>query len=1025
MSKRAVQTALIGALFLSAAGFLRLQTQSGGVNGLQAAEGLEATLFAGSPMLRSPTAIDVDARGRVWVTEGHNYRNVNLNRGVPAIGEGDRILILEDTNGDGKADTQKVFYQGTDINAALGIAVFGNQVIVSAYEHIFLFTDTDGDDRADTKEVIFRRNPANHDHTTHSFVFGPDGRLYFNTGNVGGPLMDPAGNVMVDRAGNRIVPDSGAYRQGMVFRVNRDFTGLETLGHNFRNPYEVALDSYGTMWQSDNDDDGHRAVRINYVMEFGNYGYRDERTGASWQTARIGLETQPQHRHWHQNDPGVVPNLLITGTGSPAGITFYEGDLLPPVFQNTMIHADAGPNVVRSYPTEVDGAGYRATMVNLLRQTADPNFRPVDVATAPDGSLFIADWYDQVIGGHDARNLTEGRILRLAPPAHQYRVSAPDLSTVTGAVRALTSPNQATRYLGHRRLIEHGAAAEPALRELWASQDPRMRARALWLLAQVPNAGPGVIDEALSDSNPDLRITGMRAARLLERDILGYAARMASDPSPQVRREVALALRYESSPRAAEIWTQLARQYDGTDRWYLEALGIAADGKWDLFLSTWRHAVGTAWKQRPGRDIVWRSRTDLSLPLLSELLLDPATPQQERERYFRALDYYQGPARERTLMAVIEGNGATDPQLTGLALLALDSASIQITPRIRSALEQTLAANRGTSRFVSVASKFNAREQSAELLHLALAKPDSTQGVEAARLAIRWNGVEAFREAAWSADLDRARNAITVLSYVGGADAQQEIEAVALSPDRPLDLRRFAVLAYGRVQGGWAGPLPEARSPAELPRNLVGDRRLLVLVRGNMIPEDLKESAAAVLFASNRFDVRTSAADYLPQPSSRTADGRVLPPIEELAIRTGDAATGRSAYARACAMCHVAQGTGIDFGPPLSEIGDKLPKAGLYSKILEPNSGIAFNYEGSVVRMRDGRELTGIVVSQTASELALKVIGGVVTRHDMADVSLVIPMDGSLMPERLETALTEQELVDLVEYLSTLRAAPR
>ena len=106
----------------------------------------------------------------------------------------------------------------------------------------------------------------------------------------------------------------------MVFRCNVDGSDVEVLAHNFRNNYEVAVDSFGTLWQSDNDDDGNRAVRLNYVMEFGNFGYTDEITGAGWQTKRSNLEEHIPHRHWHQNDPGVVPNLLLTGAGAPTGI---------------------------------------------------------------------------------------------------------------------------------------------------------------------------------------------------------------------------------------------------------------------------------------------------------------------------------------------------------------------------------------------------------------------------------------------------------------------------------------------------------------------------------------------------------------------------------------------------------------------------------------------------------------------------------------------------------------------------------
>ena len=143
-----------------------------------------------------------------------------------------------------------------------------------------------------------------------------------------------------------------------MFRCKLDGRELETLGWNFRNNWMITVDSFGTLWQSDNDDDGNRGVRINYVMEYGNYGYKDEFTGAGWRSKRTNMEKTVPDRHWHLNDPGVMPNLLQTGAGSPTGICVYEGDLLPKVFQGQMIHTDAGPSIVRSYPVERSGAGY-------------------------------------------------------------------------------------------------------------------------------------------------------------------------------------------------------------------------------------------------------------------------------------------------------------------------------------------------------------------------------------------------------------------------------------------------------------------------------------------------------------------------------------------------------------------------------------------------------------------------------------------------------------------------------------------
>src|SRR3546814_15723409 len=120
--------------------------------------------------------MDVDGRGRVWVTEGWNYRNW-LNTANPYREKGDRIVILEDTDQDGRADTGKVFYQDTLINAAMGIAVLGNQVIVSCSPNVLLLTDTDGDDKADKKEVLFTGiGGEQNDHAVNAFVFGPEDR---------------------------------------------------------------------------------------------------------------------------------------------------------------------------------------------------------------------------------------------------------------------------------------------------------------------------------------------------------------------------------------------------------------------------------------------------------------------------------------------------------------------------------------------------------------------------------------------------------------------------------------------------------------------------------------------------------------------------------------------------------------------------------------------------------------------------------------------------------------------------------
>ena len=361
--------------------------------------------------------------------------------------EGDRIIVLEGADGDGVAETRTVFYQGMDINAALGILVPGDQVIVSSSPHVLVFTDTDGDLRADKKDILFSCiGGLQDDHGAHAFVFGPDGGDYTSImGNARGQLLDASGAPVVDLAGNVVDNSRTPYQQGMVFRSHRDESHVEVLGHNFRNSYELAGDAYGTLWQSGNDDDGNRGVRINYVMEFGNYGYHDELTGAHWSVRRTGMHQEIPLRHWHLNDPGVVPNLLQTGAGSPTGIVVYEGSLLPPVYHNEIIHADAGPGVIRAYPVRDAGAGCSADVVDILGSPGDPWIRPSDVAVAPDGSLIVADRYDATVGGNQAVDQERGRLYRIAPPGTPYVVVAPDFTNPGAAAAALSSPNMATR----------------------------------------------------------------------------------------------------------------------------------------------------------------------------------------------------------------------------------------------------------------------------------------------------------------------------------------------------------------------------------------------------------------------------------------------------------------------------------------------------------------------------------------------------------------------------------------------------
>lgn len=967
------------------------------VRGLDVAEGLAVQLFASEPTITNPTNIDIDHRGRVWVLEAFNYRPAIT--GNTTHEQGDRILILEDTNADGQADATKVFYQGPEINAPLGIWVMGNRVVVSQSPYVWLFTDENGDDKADKKEVIFQGiKGEQHDHGMHAMVFGPDGKMYFNFGNEGGQLLDRNGQPVRDQDGRTI--DRQHYKQGLVFRCDPDFSNVEVLGQNFRNNFEVAVDSYGTMWQSDNDDDGNKGVRINYVMEYGNYGYTDEITGAGWQASRTNMEEEIPKRHWHLNDPGVIPNLLQTGAGSPTGICLYEGTMLPKVFQNQVIHCDAGPNVVRAYPVKKDGAGYEARIENVLYGARDQWFRPSDVCVAPDGSLMVSDWYDPGVGGHQAGDLNRGRIFRVAPPtAATYQTPRYDYTTAEGAVAALQNPNLSVRYMAWNALHGMGERAEGALLKLWKTGTPRMKARAFWLLAKLPNKGQQYVDAALASGNADLKMAAIRCARQLKLNLVPIVQSLVTDSDAGVRRECALALHHSKAAEAPELWAQLAQRHDGQDRWYLEALGIGAADQWDAYFGAWlKLNKGEETASLANRDIVWRARTDQAIPFLASLATEPSVDLKQRLRYFRAFDFNKGPSKSPTLLAMLSGNAANQNEINRLALSHLDADYVKRSPEAKKPLLDLLKTLSGKP-YLELAAKYGLEEENPRLLQMALDESGKGTGRDAAGQLLKQNGSALIWKTLNDKDLAAAGNLLQAMRGIGSKESLEVLEKVAMDKKRTPKLRADAIRNLG---GSWGG-----------------EDRILELLKTNKIEKPYVASAVQGVSSAWRKSVRTEAAAYLG--SATVAEGKKLPPISELIALKGDPRNGIAVYQRACATCHMINEEGMDFGPKLSEIGSKLPKEGQYLAILHPDAGVSFGYEGWEVKFKDGTSMMGIVASKTETDLQLKMPGGTVMNYKMADVKSLKQTEGSMMPAGLAETMSQQELVDLVEYLMTLK----
>jgi putative membrane-bound dehydrogenase-like protein len=573
-------------------------------------EDMEITLWAESPMFYNPTNIDVDARGRVWVTEAVNYRDFNNKPDKRLAHEkGERVMILEDTDQDGKADKSTVFVEDKEMKSPLGIAVVGNKVYVSAAPNIYIYTDEDGDDKADKREVFLTGfGGLDHDHSLHSGVMAPDGQFFFNTGNAGPHIVtDKAGWTLrsgssyaggtpynLKNQGKQVSDDGRIWVGGLALRVGKDGKGLKVMGHNFRNSYEVAMDSYGNMWQNDNDDQVI-ACRTSYLMENGNAGYFSADGTRFWVAdRRPGQDIFTAS--WHQDDPGVMPAGDNTGAGSPTGVHFYEGDAFGPKYRGMLMSSEAGRNVIFNYFPKKNGAGFDLNRNDLVSSQGSQSsekydwyetgqdkskwFRPSDVCASVDGSIFIADWYDPIVGGHAMHDkLGYGRIYRLTPKSKKLALPKIDFSTPENQVEVLKNPAQNVRYLGFEALLKGGESSVPAVKKLLTAENPFHRARAVWLLAQLGNAGKAEAEKLLTSSDENLRLVAFRALKGQEKDVTKLARKMMNDPSPEIRREVAIALRDASFDSSKDIITVLIKQYDGKDPWYLEAIGTASDRK--------------------------------------------------------------------------------------------------------------------------------------------------------------------------------------------------------------------------------------------------------------------------------------------------------------------------------------------------------------------------------------------------------------------------------------------------------------
>ncbi|MDR3636314.1 MAG: HEAT repeat domain-containing protein [Isosphaeraceae bacterium] len=1055
--------------------------------------GLTVERFAVDPQLANPVAFCVDEKGRVYVAEEYRFnRGTEENRSRPFLLEddlqlqsvadrlamfrkwadrfeggmawfskhADQVRLLEDRDGDGKADRSTVFageFNGPLDGLAAGVIARDGDVYLTCIPNLWLLRDQDGDGKADVRKVVhhgFGVNAAFLGHDLHGLVWGPDGRLYFSVGDRGFHVETREGSTL------------HGPRTGAVFRCEPDGSHLEVVARGLRNPQELAFDAYGRLFAVDNNCDMGDHSRLVYVIEGGDCGWN-----MAYQTLREPYLTGPWHaeRLWHLPHKGqpawIVPPVAKLGAG-PSGFAAYPGTGLPDAYRDHFFYCNfTGNGGVETFAVRSKGAGFELFDLQDF-------FKPLmatDVDFGYDGKVYVSEFGKLEWDGSNR----SGRIYTIFDPA---RRDAPETKQLTAIFKQgfaqrpddaliglLHHPDMRVRLRAQYALAGRGAKSAVLFEKALAGDHRVARLHAVWGLGQLGRRDPervGPLVAMLADSDPLVRTQSAKALGDVRwRPASGRLVGLLKDADPEVQLNAAIALGKLGDETAVEPLVALVRENDDRDPFLRHAcvMGLLGTASPDALRvkardesAAVRMAVLLVERRRSAPAVAgFLEDTDLSIATeaaraVNDLPIDSETERLARQlgtkRFSdedasealirRAINARFRLGRPEDARALIEfaADSAHRPRLREEAVAALldwesPAPRDRVTgfwrplPRrdlavlrepLGQAFRRFLAQPSGPlqARVIDLAEKLGLQSDHTTLLGLIRNRSaDASVRLSALRLLTGHAGPwrdPALKSGLGSEDPKLRAEARGILAKVDPERAVASIRAILEDHSAPLIER----------QRGLSDLAPLKTAAADTVLSAWAKR----LAEGQVPPElqlDVLEAASARNTAELRERVRQIRAER--------SGGDALASFRP-SLFGGDAERGRNLFVNhgqaQCVRCHKAGGAGGVAGPDLEHVASRHDRESLLQSLIDPDAKIAPGYGSLHLALRDGQLVSGVLKNEEKGVLTVEVAGGRAITVDASEIEeRAAPK--SAMPT-MKTVLSARDLRDVIAFLATL-----